>query len=51
MDNSQKNPKKDIEEMYSNVLFVADLPNETTNDDLKKIQDKRYEEWKKSHKK
>ena len=37
MDNSQKNPKKDIEEMYSNVLFVADLPNETTNDDLQKM--------------
>ena len=34
---SPPNPKKDIEEIHANVLFVADLPNETTNDDLQKM--------------
>ena len=34
---SVPNIKKETEDIYSNVLFVADLPNETTNEDLKKI--------------
>ena len=38
MDNiNNKNKKNEIENMYGNVLFVADLPKETTNDDLSKI--------------
>jgi len=38
MDNSsEQNLKKDLEEPFSNVLYVADLPNETTNDDLQKL--------------
>ena len=39
MDNSSEhNEQKElIEEPYSNVLYVADLPNETTNDDLQKM--------------
>ena len=38
MDNSsEQNLKKDLEEPFSNVLYVADLPNETTNDDLQKM--------------
>ena len=32
-----QNIKKDIEEMYSNVLFVSDLPNGTTSEDLQKM--------------
>ena len=34
---SEQNIKKEIEEPYSNVLYVADLPNETTIDDLQKL--------------
>ena len=34
---NEQNIKKEAEDIYSNVLFVADLPNETTNEDLKKI--------------
>ena len=38
MDNSsEKNIEKEPEEPYSNVLYVADLPNETTNEDLQKM--------------
>ena len=38
MDNSsEQNLKKDLEEPFSNVLYVAELPNETTNDDLQKM--------------
>ena len=38
MDNSpEQNIQKEIEEPYSNVLYVADLPNETTNEDLQKF--------------
>ena len=39
MDNSseQKKEKDIVEEPYSNVLYVADLPNETTNDDIQKM--------------
>ena len=36
--------KNEIEDIYSNVLFVADLPNETTNEDLQTIfQDYRFQ--------
>ena len=34
---SEQNTKNEIEDIYANVLFVADLPNETTNEDLKRI--------------
>ena len=34
---SEQKIKKEIEDIYSNVLFVADLPNETTNEDLQNI--------------
>ena len=34
---SEQTIKKELEEPYSNVLYVADLPNETTIDDLQKI--------------
>ena len=38
MDNlSGQNYKKEAEDIYSNVLYVADLPNETTNEDLQRI--------------
>ena len=38
MDNlSGQNYKKEAEDIYSNVLYVADLPNETTNEDLQKL--------------
>ena len=38
MENSpEQNIKKELEEPYSNVLYVADLPNETTIDDLQKF--------------
>ena len=39
MDNSsEQNKQQDsVEEPYSNVLYVADLPNETTNDDIQKM--------------
>ena len=38
MDNSSgQNLKKEAEEIYSNVLYVADLPNETTNEDLQRL--------------
>ena len=32
---SGENLKKEVEDIYSNVLYVADLPKETTNEDLK----------------
>ena len=32
-----QNIKKDIDEIHSNVLFVADLPNGTTSEDLQKM--------------
>ena len=34
---SEQTIKKELEEPYSNVLYVADLPNETTIDDLQKL--------------
>ena len=34
---SEQKIKNEIEDIYSNVLFVADLPNETTNEDLQTI--------------
>ena len=38
MDNlSGQNYKKEAEDIYSNVLYVADLPNETTNEDLQRL--------------
>ena len=37
MDNNSSEQKELVEEPYSNVLYVADLPNETTNDDLQKM--------------
>ena len=38
MDNlSGQNLKRETEEIYANVLYVADLPNETTNEDLQRI--------------
>ena len=37
MENPSSEQKELVEEPYSNVLYVADLPNETTNDDLQKM--------------
>ena len=37
MENSMQNLKINSEDNYSNVLFVSDLPNETTYEDLQKI--------------
>ena len=38
MDNSSgQNLKKEAEDIYSSVLYVADLPNETTNEDLQRL--------------
>ena len=34
---SSQNKKLDIEDKYSSVLYVADLPNETTSEDLQKV--------------
>ena len=34
---SSQNGKMDLEDKYSSVLYVADLPNETTSEDLQKI--------------
>lgn len=31
------NKKKENEDIYANILYVADLPNETTNEDLQRI--------------
>ena len=33
----EKNNKKENEDIYSNILYVADLPRETTNEDLSKL--------------
>ena len=35
--NSSQNGKSDVDNKYSTVLYVADLPKETTNDDLQNI--------------
>ena len=35
--NINNTKKSELEQIYSNVLFVADLPKETTNDDLQNI--------------
>ena len=32
-----QNKKKENEDIYANILYVADLPNETTNEDLQRI--------------
>ena len=37
MENPSSEQKELVDEPYSNVLYVADLPNETTNDDLQKM--------------
>ena len=38
MENSpEQNIKKELEEPYSNVLYVANIQNETTIDDLQKL--------------
>ena len=34
---TEENLKKDNEDIYANVLYVADLPKETTNEDLQKL--------------
>ena len=34
--NTEENIKKEKEDIYANVLYVADLPKETTNEDLQK---------------
>ena len=34
---SSQNGKPEIEDKYSSVLYVADLPNETTSEDLQKV--------------
>ena len=35
--NTEENIKKEKEDIYANVLYVADLPKETTNEDLQKL--------------
>ena len=34
---SKQNLKRETEDIFANVLYVADLPNETTNEDLQRI--------------